>query len=177
MGKDKAFLLWDGKPLIQHVIDAAAAITDKVCIVADSEEYDQFGLQRLQDRYTDHGPVGGIYTALENALTDRVLILGCDMPMLTPAYLEYLVQNAVDCEAAVSFYDARLHPLAAVYHKDCLPKLADQLLNKRLRMMEALELLQCKQVEVNSSHSFYNPDLFFNVNTPEKYALLLQKTS
>ena len=37
------------------------------------------------------GALGGLYTALVEAPTEQVLVIGCDMPFLTAPFLQFLV--------------------------------------------------------------------------------------
>ncbi len=176
MGKDKAFLEWKGESILQHILKTVRSVTDDIFIVSDLPSYQNLEVPCINDIYPDHGPLGGIYAALQHSSAQKVLVLGCDMPLLSEEFLKFLIQNAGDCDAAVSQHKDRLHPLAAVYDQSCSASFKSLLEEKKLRMMNAIKDVNMKTVQVNEACSFYHPDLFFNVNTPEAYAALLDKS-
>lgn len=89
-GSDKALALLDGKPLIEHAIEALALQTRAV-IVCGKEWGDW-----VPDRPAPGlGPLGGINAALHAAATrgyDAVLTVPCDVPSL-PVNLAEILSN------------------------------------------------------------------------------------
>ena len=83
MGEDKALVSLHGKPMIQYVIDVAEKIAKTVCLIGNNADYQDFGLPVIPDLLLDQGPMGGIYTALKYAQSDRILILSCDIPLIS----------------------------------------------------------------------------------------------
>jgi molybdopterin-guanine dinucleotide biosynthesis protein A len=85
-GSDKAAALWNGRPLIEHVIAGLAAQTDAVVICGRIVD----GFTCLADRpHPGIGPLGGICAALHHAAEhgfSGVLTSACDTP-LVPANL------------------------------------------------------------------------------------------
>jgi len=87
MGRDKALLLWQGQPLLQHMqslLQQAGAT--RVVISGDYPGFDA-----IPDQTSELGPLGGI-ASIASALPDGVLLLvPVDMPLLTPPLLASLV--------------------------------------------------------------------------------------
>lgn len=84
-GKNKGLVIYDGKPLVRHVLDIIAPQVAQVVISAnrDLERYEQFGYPVITDQHDDsRGPLAGIAAALDAVTTDYVLIVPCDMPHL-----------------------------------------------------------------------------------------------
>lgn len=81
-GSDKAEALWQGRPLIDHVVAALRPAVDEVVICGRKRE----GLISLPDQpAADMGPLGGINAALRYARElgfAGVLTAGCDTPLL-----------------------------------------------------------------------------------------------
>ncbi|MES2442327.1 MAG: molybdenum cofactor guanylyltransferase [Pseudomonadota bacterium] len=98
-GSDKALALLDGKPLIQHAVDALAAQTDAV-IVCGRDWGDG-----LPDRPEPGlGPLGGIAAALHEAARrgyDAVLTTPCDVPGLPTDLVRRLGDGGVLAEMPV----------------------------------------------------------------------------
>lgn len=89
-GSDKALAVWQGKPLIEHAIDALRPVVDDLIIIGRG-----YGAQvALPDRPAPGmGPLGGLNAALHHAAThgfDAVLSVGCDTPLLPGELLDRL---------------------------------------------------------------------------------------
>lgn len=92
MGRDKAFLEFEGKPLIERVIERVAKVCTRVIIVAnDVDAYKQFGVQVIGDVYPGKGSLSGIYSGLQAAQEASALAVACDMPFLNEGLLRYLI--------------------------------------------------------------------------------------
>jgi molybdopterin-guanine dinucleotide biosynthesis protein A len=92
MGRPKeGVLLWDGRPMIEHVVEAMQAVCRRVVIVGACRGWTpEPPIIRLDDRQADLGPLGGIDTLLSSGLAGGYLVVGCDQPLLTPQILRLL---------------------------------------------------------------------------------------
>jgi molybdopterin-guanine dinucleotide biosynthesis protein A len=131
------------------------------------------GRDGISDRVPGAGALGGLYTALQEAATDRVLVLACDMPFVTAPFLARLAEvgAATGAEAVVP-RDARgRHPLCASYDRRVAARLRARIDAARLRVLEALSDLDVREFGPDELAPF-DPDgrLLTNVNTPEDYA-------
>lgn len=175
MGQDKGFLDLNGHPIIQHIIDLASQVSSDVFIVSDLPQYARLDQLCIPDIFPDHGPLGGIYTALDHVTSQKILVLSCDAPLLNVAALQHLIDKSSDCDAAIASHQERLHPLLGVYDKACAPIFKQLLQVNELRLLDALAKVKSKSIVYNSELPFYHSDLFLNVNTPESYQELLDK--
>src|SRR5215831_1707200 len=82
MGRDKAWLMLDGRPMIEHVVSALSPAADTVAIIANDDEYKKLGRPVFADSAAGIGPLEAIRIALANSKTERVLLVGCDMPFV-----------------------------------------------------------------------------------------------
>lgn len=89
-GSDKAAALWQGKPLIEHVIAQLGPVVDELVICGR----DFGGRVGIADRPAHGlGPLGGLNAALHHGAeigVDAVLSAGCDTPLLPAALLDRL---------------------------------------------------------------------------------------
>ena len=89
-GSDKAMALWQGRALLDHVIDALRPMVDEMLLCGRSHG----GIAGVADRPAPNmGPLGGLNAALHHAAAhgfDAMLIAGCDTPLLPAALLERL---------------------------------------------------------------------------------------
>lgn len=96
-GADKGLLEYNGKPLIESVIERIENQVDSAVICANRniERYKKFGLPVIKDHQTDfQGPLAGIEAALkfiqhgsQYADATHALITTCDSPRLPHDYL------------------------------------------------------------------------------------------
>ncbi|MFZ5862681.1 MAG: NTP transferase domain-containing protein [Nitrospirota bacterium] len=121
MGRPKEGVrLWDGRPMIEHVIEAMQAVCPQVVIVGACRGWvPEPPIIRMDDRRADQGPLGGIETLLSSGLADRYLVAGCDQPLLTPEMLRLLLsppdpdipcflrgENGVDLDPLPGYFPA-----------------------------------------------------------------------
>jgi molybdopterin-guanine dinucleotide biosynthesis protein A len=89
-GSDKAMALWNGVPLIEHVVDRLATIASTVIVCGRQHERVAWVADRPAG---DLGPLGGLNAALHHAAAngfDRVITVPCDTPFLDEGLLACL---------------------------------------------------------------------------------------
>jgi len=197
MGRDKAFIEFQGAPLIASVIAHVQQVCAEVLVVAnDHDAYARFGLPIVSDVFPNKGSLGGIYSGLLAAREEYALAVACDMPFLNQALLRYLitlapqadivVPHAIDPSGNVAHNGKRprrdetlaksrdLHPMHAVYSKKCLAPIRARLLADDLRLISFFDDVTVRIVEPVEIERFDPQHLsFFNANTPDDFALAL----
>src|SRR5579875_3832675 len=95
LGRDKALLTIDGETLLARALRCVASVTAEQLVIGPPERAAQApGVRVVPDAYPGSGPLGGIYSALQAASHDSVLVVACDMPFLNGALLAYLLTLA-----------------------------------------------------------------------------------
>jgi molybdopterin-guanine dinucleotide biosynthesis protein A len=120
MGRDKATLLFHGKPLwhlqlelLQRLEPAevfVSARTDPVWRPAD--------VQFVADDPPSRGPIGGVAASLAQTHTAHLLVLAIDMPFMSEQYLKFLCDQIEPETGVVPTIDNRAEPLAAIYPRE-----------------------------------------------------------
>jgi molybdenum cofactor guanylyltransferase len=164
MGRDKAWLPWQGRPLVSHVVEVLRGVVDEVVVVSSVE----LSLPRLQarvvrDRAPGLGPLSGIREGLAAMRAERAFVTGADAPFVTRRYVEALL--AFGCAAAPDV-DGHMQTLSAVYPKSALEH-AERLLAER--RMRPLFLLEACDYRVVPARSLPDVDAVRGFNTPEEY--------
>ncbi|MBB6184643.1 molybdenum cofactor guanylyltransferase [Oleiagrimonas soli] len=100
MGRDKALLHWQGRPLLEHQCATllAAGVDDVRISGARAHPL------AIPDRHPQRGPLGGLSSVVDALGDVALLIVPVDMPRLTPALLARL-RTAEACAACVHFAD------------------------------------------------------------------------
>lgn len=170
MGTDKALLSLNGVALIERVLAASRPLEVPHLLIANNPSLDYLGLTRYADRRPDHGPLGGLYTALDAAPTQSVLLLACDLPFITTAFLRFLASGLLDYQAVIPADADGSHPLCALYDRSCLVLAQHALQEKRLRLKSFLKELDVRYLAADEWRCF-DPyqRLLANLNTPEQY--------
>jgi len=173
MGTDKALLLLDGTPLIEHVIARLRPLIPEILIVGDpAGAYGCFGVPVISDPSPDQGPLAGIRTALMNTDAPLVFCCACDMPFLETALVGHLLALAERGAAAVvPRVRGEREPLCAVYTREALPAIEAELATGGHRILDVFLRMPMHYVEEDELRH-YDQALrsFVNVNTPDDLA-------
>lgn len=179
MGMDKSFVLLDGKPLIQHVIDRASQLETPLILIAnDVERYQQFDLPVYLDVIPGAGSLGGLYTALIHSKSDYTLCLACDMPQVNPALLQYLITLKDSYDAVVPRVNGVAQSLHAIYHQRCLPIIHEHIQHGKLKISRVIDVLKTRFVD-DTELSRFDPEgvSFMNLNTQADLTEFTHNTS
>ena len=105
--QDKGLVEYQGKPLVQHVIDRIKPQTNNIRIIANRniETYQALGYAVISDVESGfHGPLMGMLSAMQNTQSDTLLFVPCDTPNLPDDLIAKLHQTmlAEDAEIVVA---------------------------------------------------------------------------
>ena len=170
MGFNKAFVLWQGRPLIEHIFLSVRALSDDVFIVSkDQKLFDFLGAGVVLDAVPRHSSLVGIYSALKGARYHYCLVVACDMPFLKLDLLRYLAALAPHYDVVMPLLKRGPEPLHAVYSKACLGPIEKLLAEEEDKILLFLPAVRVRYVEEEVIR-FFDPELvsFVNVNTPEE---------
>lgn len=162
MQSEKGLVLYHGVPFIEHIIKAVLPIATRIQLITNTTDYNYLEYEIIKDIELDKGPIGGIYSALTHSKHELNLILSCDIPLISTALLEELIEKHNENVAVTVFSDGkRMHPLIGIYSKTILPILKDAIANSNLRMMEMIAKLPHQIIEVDADKS----NQFLNINS------------
>ncbi len=117
MGKDKATLLFRGKPLWQIQLDCLRKLQpDEILLSARIDPpWRPNDLPFVADAPPSRGPLSGLTAALERTRTSHLLALAIDMPFMTETYLRSLCDLIEPGRGVIPMISDRGEPLAAIY--------------------------------------------------------------
>jgi molybdopterin-guanine dinucleotide biosynthesis protein A len=169
-GDDKGALVVGDRRILERQIAALEHRAARIVIVGGPER-DIGGVEVIPDSLPDIGALGGLYTALVNATSERTLVMACDMPFVTGPFLEYLATVGRDCDMTVPRDDRGLHPLCAVYARATAPAIRRSIDQGVRRIRDAIGTLRMHLVEGTALAAFDPAGrLLANINTPDDYA-------
>jgi molybdopterin-guanine dinucleotide biosynthesis protein A len=171
MGKDKAFLLIAGKPMIEHVLQALRVVADRIIIVTNSPQaYTSYKALVVTDASDKRGPLTGIYTGLLHARDPYSVVVACDMPFLNPQLLSYMAGLAEEYDVVLPKVGDFVEPLHAIYRRSMLPVIEDHI-NRDARQIRGIFCKARVRYVTESEIDRFDPERrsFRNLNTPEEY--------
>lgn len=169
MGKNKALLPVNGRPMIEHVCAQLRNQFDQILVSADeAEKYAFLEWDVVRDRIPGWGPLMGMASALERSANDLNFVVACDMPDIDMTFARCLLSAARGYDAVVPRTGARLfEPLFAVYRKTVLRVMRDLLKAGERRIRPVFDHCRVKYIEWPNSK---RPQ---NLNTLEEYKAYL----
>ena len=170
-GRDKSSLIVGNRRILDWQLAALRGHAARIVIVGGPPRGDEAGVEVIPDRLPGVGALGGLYTALASAMAERTLVLACDMPFVTGAFLEYLAGCSIGYDAAVPRDRRGLHPLCAVYARSVAPHIRRSIDEGVRKVREAIDPLRIRVIDGAALERFDPAGrLLENVNTPDDYA-------
>jgi len=183
LGRDKAAVDHGGRTLLARSVELARRFCLQVYVsVRDSKAsatcgLDDCDLNWLPDETAGQGPIGGIATGLKR-LKSPLLVLPCDLPLLSAALVERLVtaRKHRPAMAVVTAFSqpvtSYLEPLVAVYEPEALELLRMACSRGVFALRAAIPAQRWHRVAYSEAESA----AFLNINTPEDIERLSGQT-
>ncbi|MBI4023352.1 MAG: molybdenum cofactor guanylyltransferase [Verrucomicrobia bacterium] len=172
MGKDKAWLEMDGKPLLQLQIERMEAAGAGEILISGPHNrgYEKFGAPVIEDEVAGAGPLAGLSAGFAAARSGIVLALAIDLPRMKTEFLRWLLQQAEGMDAVCPESDRGFEPLCAVYRRSaCLPIIKRRLAANQLALQGMMgELRDSVRLRVVSPTEWrvWGQDMLRNWNRP-----------
>jgi molybdopterin-guanine dinucleotide biosynthesis protein A len=162
-----------GRPLLQWVADALSPACSNLAIVAAKgqvlpELESPIPTETFTDRYEALGPLAAMATAFEVVGPDPCFVAACDVPLLKPELVRYLLSLAEGFDVVCAKTGESLQPLTAVYRPaTCLPVFRTKVEAGQLKVIDSYGDLRVRYVTDVDLREF-DPDLrsFLNANEP-----------
>ncbi len=173
MGRDKALLEIGGVPLLLRTARLLEPLVAGVTVIGSPERYAALRLRIIPDDAAELGPLGGIATALRVSTAEWNLIVGCDLPYLSPAWLSWLTARAEASRADAVLPEGPrgVEPLCAMYRTSTGAAVGAALAKGVRKVTDGLAGLVVENIP-ESEWKAFDPSglLFTNMNSPEDYA-------
>lgn len=175
---NKALALFKNKSLIEHSVNVASKISDKIIIVlSDKQQYQLYKkflpktVQVAYDEQKEKGPLVGLLTGLKIIKNEYTFVLPIDAPLINPKVMDYLYKKAQNFDAAIPHWpNCYLETLCAVYRVSSMFRASEQALkNGKLKINDAVRLLiKINKISTEELKKF-DPKLlsFSNINRIE----------
>ena len=177
MGRDKALIDYQGRPIIAHVIDTLRTLSDDVIVVSNrSDLYGPFGARVVADYNPPCGPLGGIAAGLRAAQHELAVVVACDMPFLNVDLLRWLIDLAAGYDAVVPQTGNEFEPLHAVYRRDCYGPIVQRIEHGERRVISFFADVRLRPVPEPEWRALDPAGRsLINLNTPDDVDTLLKQ--
>jgi len=160
MGRDKAFLDWNGRPLWQVQLEKLHQLAPQRLLISCREEQNivcdaEMAFDPID---SNDGPLGAITRCLE-LVQMPLLVLAVDMPWMTVECLREHILLGGFFRGPHGF-----EALCAVYEPAMLQNMKNALAERRLALQRVIEACQPRVHELTDEHAPF----FRNANTPEE---------
>ncbi len=172
MGKDKIFLPFPDRPLLEVMVDKLSSLFPQLLIIThlpvNFQEKDK--IKVAPDILPNKGPLGGIYTGLLYSRSEYNFIVACDLPFLQERLVRKIIEASEGYDVILPEWGGRLQPLCAVYSRNCISPIEKELRQNNLKITSFFSLVKVRVIEEEEVLK-WDPEgiSFLNINTPEDY--------
>jgi len=171
-GRDKGWIMWEGHPLIEHVLEQLSKQTTqptRILISANRnvDAYKQTGHTVVTDERANFlGPLAGVEAGLMRCKKNNLLVVPCDTPLLPLdlyTKLDAALTDTPQAKAAYVVCDDGQHPLCCLLQPSVSGSLGHFLDTGHGSVLSWLEQLNAVAVH------FDQIDAFRNFNTLDSF--------
>ena len=164
-GSNKALSKYGDETFLKHITALLQPYAKEVVISGSYPEYESFGAAVLEDKISETGPLGGIYTALLYSSTPWILVLTCDMPFITNEIIMHMLA-AGKGENVIGWNHAEnigIFPL--MVSKNALPDIEKAIEKKQYRIKQIFNRENTRRITIPDQWEHF----FANINSQEDY--------
>ena len=159
-GSNKALIEIGAETIIERIIDFISPFFNRIFIISkDPSEYEFLKIDVKEDIIPDSGPLGGIHTGLVYSNSFKSFFIACDMPEVDNNLLKRMIIEAEDNDVIVPKAGNNYEPLFAIYSKNCIKPIEQQIKKGDLKVTNFYSLVKVKEIPAEK---------IFNINTPEE---------
>ena len=167
-GQDKGLLILNNEAMIGLILRQLGTQCENILINANRNlaEYRQYGYTVVPDQHPDfQGPLAGMYSGLSHTMTDWMITVPCDGPILAANYCQKMMDAATESanKIAVAWFRDRIQPVYALLHRSLADNLAGCLQSGERKIDRWYQRHDFCRVDFSD-----NPDMFENINTPDQ---------
>ena len=169
MGFNKAEAEMNGESMLVRMIEKLKEVTSTIIISSGNVSYPNIPYPQIPDVHPQCGPIGGIHSLLRRSNSSLNLVVSCDIPLVSVYLLKYMVESATKSDALITVpvdQEGQLHMTCAIYRKDILPILQQQIKAHAFKMKDLLDLVSVAYIKISREHPLFQENAFMNVNRP-----------
>jgi molybdopterin-guanine dinucleotide biosynthesis protein A len=166
---------------LEVIVATLAQICSPIVLVGEvNNELHEFAtpVVSCQDECRESGPLEGIRVGLKqlSTQTEYAFVTSCDVPLLTPAVVDFLIGHIGEHDAVLPFQGQRFYGMTAIYRTSMHEKASDRIQQGLLRVSDLTEGCNVNLLPVDSLKQV-DPQLdsLTNINSMDDYRRLLAR--
>ena len=172
-GKNKAFVQVAGKRILDHIYSVFSDLFEEIILVTnDPVQYLEWDFNIVTDLFPVRSSMTGIHAGLFYAGNPYAFIAASDSPFIKKEVVETILNNIESrVDVVVPETSEGLEPLCALYSKECLNPIKQQLEKETFKIDLFFQKVRVKKIPEKMLRE-QDPDLisFININTPADLA-------
>ncbi len=168
-GKKKAFQKVGNETILENIYDVFSNLFKEVIIVVNEpREFAGLNMSVVTDVFPSKCALAGLHAGLFYASFPYAYVTACDTPFVKQDVVEYIVsQIEPSYDVIIPRTDDGLETLFAVYSKDCIPLIENNLGKNIFMIKKFFRKKKVKEIPVEQLKKL-DPQMqfIFNVNTP-----------
>lgn len=168
-GVDKGACLVNGQSMLARVVGCVQPLFSQVVLSTDRPRGMAGLVEVVQPAEAVRGPLAGVVVAVPVVTQDWLLVVACDMPLLSPQLLVCLADlRGEGVDAVVPVVAGVEQPLCAFYHRRVFDRFDECLRQRQGGIRRLLQQFDCRYVDEGVLQGV-DPGLrsFCDVDTPE----------
>jgi molybdopterin-guanine dinucleotide biosynthesis protein A len=176
IGKNKAFIKFNDKSMLQRVHDKASLLSDEIVVAIGGEDPSNPILTSLpsstiilNDIKVGMGPMMGIYSGMKALSSSFALVLPCDSPFINIELIQYLIKTSIYYDALIPKWpNGYIEPLHSVYQvAPCIESIKLTFEQGEKSILNMIKRLKKVQYVSTEELRVFDRDLrtFYNINS------------
>jgi len=168
MGRDKATVLFRGKPLWEIQLDLLRKLGPPEIFVSARTDplWRPADVHFIADEPPSRGPLSGLVASMAKMRSAHLLTLAVDMPLMTGKFLRYLCEQIEPGCGVLPKIESRAEPLTAIYPREAEIDFRDALVGADFSLQTLVRHLLDSGKLRELSVTEQEQKLFLNVNEP-----------
>jgi len=169
MGRDKATILFRGKPLWQIQLDLLRQLQPAEILVSARTDpaWRPSDVTFVPDEPPSRGPLSGLTATLARIRSSHLLVLAIDMPSMKEVHLRYLCDRVEPGRGVLPMIGTRAEPLAAIYpveaHLNFVNALSGTDFSMQTLTNQLVEMGRLRAIQVSEEEQLF----YRNLNEPD----------
>lgn len=172
-GEKKAFQKVGNETILENIYDVFSNLFKEVIIVVNEpREFAGLNMSIVTDVIPSKCALAGLHAGLFYASFPYAYVTACDTPFVKQSVVEYIVKQIEPIyDVIIPRTDDGLETLFAVYSKDCIPLIENNLKKNIFMIKKFFRKKKVKEIPAEQLKAL-DPEMqfIFNVNTPEDLA-------
>lgn len=165
-GQHKGLLQLEDRTFLSRIEEDLSGFDEKLISVRDAAGIAGSSFTPVFDQVTGRGPLEGLRCGLGVCRSDGLVVAPCDVPFFTAEVARALVAAGEGYDAVIcKDRSGHLHPLCALYTKNCLPVIEEMAAQGNFRIMGIFNRVNGTVLNMNSAN--LSDELLTNVNDPQ----------